>query len=87
MKWMRRFSQSRHAPFRSLSGSRSRRAQVRMPAIEEFPPQVKKQIEAQQRNVELIAEHAQKKKPGLFQASRALASAARTIRRPAAFPS
>ncbi len=41
--------------------------QVRMPAIEEFPPQVKKQIEAQQRNVELIAEHAQKKKPGLFQ--------------------
>ena len=41
--------------------------QVRMPAIEEFPPQVKRQIEAQQSRIESIAEHAQKKKPGLFQ--------------------
>ena len=43
------------------------RPQVRMPAIEEFPPQVKRQIEAQQNRIESIAEHAQKKKPGLFQ--------------------
>lgn len=41
--------------------------QVRMPAIEEFPPQVRRQIEAQQSRIESIAEHAQKKKPGLFQ--------------------
>jgi cell division protein FtsZ len=38
--------------------------QMRMPAIEEFPP---RQIEAQQTRIESIAEHAQKKKPGLFQ--------------------
>jgi cell division protein FtsZ len=38
-----------------------------MPAIEDFPPQVKRQIEAQQTRIESIAEHAQKKKPGLFQ--------------------
>ena len=43
------------------------RPQVRMPAIEEFPPQVKRQIEAQQSRIESIAEHANKKKPGLFQ--------------------
>lgn len=41
--------------------------QMRMPAIDEFPPQVKRQIEAQQSRIESIAEHAQKKKPGLFQ--------------------
>jgi cell division protein FtsZ len=41
--------------------------QTRMPAIDEFPPQVKRQIEAQQSRIESIAEHAQKKKPGLFQ--------------------
>jgi len=39
----------------------------RMPSIEDFPPQVKRQIEAQQTRIESIAEHAQKKKPGLFQ--------------------
>ena len=38
-----------------------------MPAIEDFPPQVKKQIEAQQSRIETIADQAQKKKPGLFQ--------------------
>ena len=38
-----------------------------MPAIEEFPPQVKKQIEAQQNRIESIADHASRKKPGLFQ--------------------
>ena len=44
------------------------RAQVRMPAIDEFPPQVKKQIEAQQTRIESIAAHAeQRKKPSLFQ--------------------
>ena len=42
-------------------------ARVRMPAIEDFPPQVKKQIEAQQSRIETIADQAQKKKPGLFQ--------------------
>ena len=41
--------------------------QVRMPGIDDFPPQVKKQIEAQQSRIESIAEHAQHKKPGLFQ--------------------
>jgi cell division protein FtsZ len=41
--------------------------QMRMPSIEEFPPQVKRQIEAQQSRIESIADHAQKKKPGLFQ--------------------
>ena len=41
--------------------------QLRMPAIDEFPPQVKRQIEAQQTRIETIADHAQKKKPGLFQ--------------------
>ena len=41
--------------------------QLRMPAIDEFPPQVKRQIEAQQNRIESIADHAQKKKPGLFQ--------------------
>ena len=40
---------------------------VRMPAIEEFPPQVQRQIEAQQSRIESIADHAQRKKPGLFQ--------------------
>ncbi|MFM8748331.1 MAG: cell division protein FtsZ [Aestuariivirga sp.] len=40
---------------------------VRMPPIEEFPPQVKRQIEAQQSRIESIADHAEKKKPGLFQ--------------------
>ena len=40
---------------------------MRMPPIEEFPPQVKRQIEAQQSRIESIADHAEKKKPGLFQ--------------------
>jgi cell division protein FtsZ len=40
---------------------------VRMPPIEEFPPQVQRQIEAQQSRIESIADHAEKKKPGLFQ--------------------
>jgi cell division protein FtsZ len=38
-----------------------------MPAIDEFPPQVKRQIEAQQTRIESIADLAGKKKPGLFQ--------------------
>jgi len=42
-------------------------ARLRMPAIEDFPPQVKKQIEAQQNRIETIASQAEKKKPGLFQ--------------------
>jgi cell division protein FtsZ len=41
--------------------------QARMPAIDEFPPQVKRQIEAQKARIESIAEHSHKKKPGLFQ--------------------
>ncbi len=56
--------------------------QMRMPAIDEFPPQVKRQIEAQQSRIESIAEHAQKKKAGPVPApGPAWASAARTIRR------
>ena len=38
-----------------------------MPVIDDFPPQVKRQIEAQQSRIESIADQAQKKKPGLFQ--------------------
>ncbi len=55
----------RHAPAAERQQPQVR--QVRMPAIEEFPPQVKKQIEAQQSRIESIADHAQRKKPGLFQ--------------------
>jgi cell division protein FtsZ len=40
---------------------------LRMPAIEEFPPQVKRQIEAQQKQVADIAQHAERKRPSLFQ--------------------
>ena len=53
-------------PIRSVA-ERGQVRQVRMPAIEDFPPQVKKQIEAQQSRIESIADHAQRKKPGLFQ--------------------
>ncbi len=41
--------------------------QLRMPDIDEFPPQVKRQIEAQQSRIESIADQAQRKRPGLFQ--------------------
>ena len=51
-------------PERSPAPSATR---VRMPAIEDFPPQVKKQIEAQQTRIETIAAQSEKKKPGLFQ--------------------
>ncbi len=54
---------TRHQPAAPVYQAR----QVRMPAIEEFPPQVKKQIEAQQSRIESIADHASRKKPGLFQ--------------------
>ena len=39
----------------------------RMPAIEEFPPIAQKQIAAQQNRIEHIAEHAARKKMGLFE--------------------
>ncbi|HRA94650.1 MAG TPA: cell division protein FtsZ, partial [Aestuariivirga sp.] len=39
----------------------------RMPAIEEFPPIAQKQIAAQQNRIEHIAEHAARKKKGLFE--------------------
>jgi cell division protein FtsZ len=51
-------------PERSPAPAASR---VRMPAIDDFPPQVKKQIEAQQDRIQTIANQAEKKKPGLFQ--------------------
>ena len=39
----------------------------RMPAIEDFPPIAQKQIAAQQNRIEHIAEHAARKKMGLFE--------------------
>ncbi len=39
----------------------------RIPAIEEFPPIAQKQIAAQQNRIEQIAEHAARKKKGLFE--------------------
>ncbi|MBI2717515.1 MAG: cell division protein FtsZ [Rhizobiales bacterium] len=39
----------------------------RMPAIEEFPPIAQKQIAAQQNRIEQIADHAARKKKGLFE--------------------
>ena len=61
----------RHEPVRAVPAA-AERAQpqirpVRMPSIEEFPPQAKKQIEANQAQVASIVAHAEKKKPGLFQ--------------------
>ena len=41
--------------------------QPRMPAIEEFPPIAQRQIAAQQGRIENIAEHANRKKRGLFE--------------------
>jgi cell division protein FtsZ len=43
------------------------RGQPRMPAIEDFPPIAQKQIAAQQTRIEHIAEHAARKKMGLFE--------------------
>ncbi len=40
---------------------------ARMPAINEFPQHVQTQIERQQAQVASIAQHAERKKPGLFQ--------------------
>ena len=45
----------------------SARAKPRIPAINEFPAIAQKQIAAQQHRIENIAEHATKKKPGLFE--------------------
>ena len=39
----------------------------RIPSIEEFPPIAQKQIAAQQNRIEHIAEHAARKKKGLFE--------------------
>jgi cell division protein FtsZ len=44
-----------------------RQLQPRMPAIEEFPPIAQRQLAAQQNRIEDIAEHANKKKRGLFE--------------------
>jgi cell division protein FtsZ len=41
--------------------------QTRIPAIEEFPPIAQAQMAAQKSRIEHIADHAQKKKPGLFE--------------------
>ena len=38
-----------------------------MPPVEEFPPIAQRQIAAQQNRIENIAEHAAKKKRGLFE--------------------
>jgi cell division protein FtsZ len=60
-------AQSSPAPVMPERSPAPAAARVRMPAIDDFPPQVKKQIEAQQSRIESIADQAQKKKPGLFQ--------------------
>ena len=46
---------------------RQQRAASRIPPIEEFPPIAQKQIAAQQSRIENIAEHAARKKKGLFE--------------------
>jgi cell division protein FtsZ len=46
---------------------RPAQAQPRMPSIDQFPPHVQTQIERQQAQVASIAQHAERKKPGLFQ--------------------
>ena len=43
------------------------RGQTRMPAVEDFPPIAQKQIAAQLNRIEHIAEHAARKKVGLFE--------------------
>ncbi len=58
------------APAGSLTEAepaRPQRPQQRMPAIEDFPPIAQKQIAAQQSRIEHIAEHASRKKKGLFE--------------------
>jgi cell division protein FtsZ len=62
-------AEAHHAPPPAMPERAAQPAQrqMRMPGIEEFPPQVRRQIEAQQTRIESIADHAQKKKPGLFQ--------------------
>jgi cell division protein FtsZ len=47
--------------------ARAQQAAPRMPAPEDFPPIAQRQIAAQQNRIENIAEHAAKKKRGLFE--------------------
>jgi cell division protein FtsZ len=53
-------------PILGRQAQRSQRTQPRMPAIEDFPPQAQRQIQAQNRIGE-IAEQAQQKRRGLFE--------------------
>jgi cell division protein FtsZ len=48
-------------------GTRPQVQQPRMPAVEEFPPIAQRQIAASQSRVEQIAEHANRKKRGIFE--------------------
>ena len=47
--------------------ARAQQAAPRMPVVEDFPPIAQRQIAAQQNRIENIAEHAAKKKRGLFE--------------------
>ncbi len=50
-----------------IQQARAQQAAPRMPAPEDFPPIAQRQIAAQQNRIESIAEHAAKKKRGLFE--------------------
>src|SRR5262249_428104 len=50
-----------------IQQARAQQASPRMPAPEDFPPIAQRQIAAQQNRIENIAEHAAKKKRGLFE--------------------
>ncbi|MGQ0484336.1 MAG: cell division protein FtsZ [Hyphomicrobiales bacterium] len=54
-------------PAEAEPGQQPRTARGPMPAIEDFPPIAQKQIAAQQDRIENIAEHAARKKKGLFE--------------------
>ncbi len=55
------------APVQQAAPQFTPRATPRIPAINEFPAIAQKQIAAQQSRIEGIAEHAVKKKPGIFE--------------------
>jgi cell division protein FtsZ len=55
------------AAARAAQGQQRGQAQPRMPSVEEFPVIAQRQLAAQQNRIENIAEHANRKKRGLFE--------------------
>jgi cell division protein FtsZ len=60
-------TQTAQAPRPQAAQQRTQGPLPRMPAVEEFPPIAQRQIAAQQNRIEHIAEHANRKKKGLFE--------------------